>query len=297
MKTNSRSVSRIAAPIKSLAQRFTYMALILAAVGLVVLGRVDLASIDKARDQATDAVTPILNVLSTPVDSVNRAVREFKNFVNVHDQNAQLREERDRLLQWQAAARRLEAENRVLRSLSNFVVQPNASFITARVIADTGGAFAHSLVLNAGERAGVRKGQAVVTGDGLVGRVAGAGRRSARILLISDLNSRSPVVIESSRLPAILAGKNAALLGLVHLPPGGVVGVGDRIVTSGHAGALPPGLPVGQVVAVSENGIDVQPYIDRDRLEYVRILDFGLNGVVEAPRRNSGGNGKGGDRQ
>ncbi len=297
MKTNSRSVSRIAAPIKSLAQRFTYMALVLAAVGLVVLGRVDLASIDKARDQVTDAVTPILNVLSTPVDSVNRAVQEFNDFVNVHGQNAQLREERARLLQWQAAARRLEAENRVLRSLSNFVVGPDASFITARVIADTGGAFAHSLVLNAGERAGVRKGQAVVTGDGLVGRVAGTGRRSSRILLISDLNSRIPVLVESSRLPAILAGANAALLSLVHLPPGGVVEVGDRVVTSGHAGALPPGLPVGQVVAVSENGIDVRPYIDRDRLEYVRILDFGLNGVVEAPDRVAGGKKKGGRRR
>ena len=201
MKTNSRSVSRIAAPIKSLAQRFTYMALILTAVGLVVIGRVDLATIDKARDQVTDAVTPILNVLSTPVDSVDRVVEEFHNFVNVHAQNAQLREERERLLQWQAAARRLEAENRVLRSLSNFVVAANASFITARVIADTGGAFAHSLVLNAGERAGVRKGQAVVTGDGLVGRVAGVGSRSSRVLLISDLNSRIPVLIESSRLP------------------------------------------------------------------------------------------------
>lgn len=288
MKTNSRSVSRIAAPIKSLAQRFTYMALILTAVGLVVIGRVDLATIDKARDQVTDAVTPILNVLSTPVDSVDRVVEEFHNFVNVHAQNAQLREERERLLQWQAAARRLEAENRVLRSLSNFVVAANASFITARVIADTGGAFAHSLVLNAGERAGVRKGQAVVTGDGLVGRVAGVGSRSSRVLLISDLNSRIPVLIESSRLPAILAGNNSARPRLVHLPPGGVVAVGDRVVTSGHAGALPPGLPVGQVVAVSESGIDVQPYIDRDRLEYVRALDYGLQGVVEAPQRDVG---------
>ncbi len=281
MKTNSRSVSRIAAPIKSLAQRFTYMALILAAVGMVVIGRVDSAAIDKARDQITDAVSPILAALSAPVDSVNRAVEEFRNIVIAHDRNAQLREERDRLLQWQAVARRLEAENRVLRSLSNFVAEPKASFITARVIADTGGAFAHSLVLNAGEQAGVRKGQAVVTGDGLVGRVAGAGRRSSRILLISDLNSRIPVLIESSRLPAILAGNNSASPSLVYLPPGGVVEVGDRIITSGHAGALPPGLPVGQVVAVGENGIDVQPYIDRDRLEYVRILDYGLQGVVE----------------
>jgi len=290
-------VSRIAAPVKNLVQRATYMALMLVAVGLVVLGRIDLASIDKARDQVTDAITPILNVLSTPVESINLAVREFHGFINVHGKNARLREERDRLLQWQAVARRLEAENQVLRSLSNFVVQSNTSFITARVVADTGGAFAHSLVLNAGELAGVRKGQAVVTGDGLVGRVAGAGRRSARILLITDLNSRIPVLIERSRLPAILAGRNSIRLGLVHLPPGGLVGVGDRIVTSGHAGALPPGLPVGQVLAVRENGIEVQPYIDRDRLEYVRILDVGLNGVVEAPRHTAVGDKKAGKRQ
>jgi rod shape-determining protein MreC len=148
------------------------------------------------------------------------------------------------------------------------------------VIADTGGAFAHSLVLNAGSRAGVGKGQAVVTGEGMVGRIAAVGERSAWVLLITDLNSRIPVTIAPAGIRAILAGNNSDRPRLVHLPPGVAISPGDRVVTSGHGGAFPPGLPVGIVAAVSEAGIDVRPFMDRSRIEYVRVVDFGLQGIL-----------------
>ncbi len=192
------------------------------------------------------------------------------------------------MLQWQAAALRLEAENKNLRDLLNYVPGPEPSFITARVIADTGGAFAHSLILNAGVRDGVAKGQAAMTGDGLVGRVAGAGSRSARILLITDLNSRIPVLVGTERIRAILAGNNSDRPRLIHLLSGETVSADDRIVTSGHGGAFPFGLPVGVVASVSDGGIGVEPYVERNRLEYVRLLDFGLAGIAGTLAPESG---------
>ena len=74
------------------------------------------------------------------------------------------------------------------------------------------------------------------------------------MLLISDLNSRIPVLIESSRARAILVGNNSNRPRLIHLLPGAIVSPGDRIVTSGHGGVFPVGLPVGLVDAVNEGG-------------------------------------------
>ncbi|MEK9752302.1 MAG: rod shape-determining protein MreC [Rhodospirillaceae bacterium] len=280
MKETRRTVNRIAQPVKTLAQRFAFVALVLGAVALIVLGRVDVGSVERARNQILDAVAPILDALSQPVVTVNRWVTEGRELFAIRAQNEALREDRARLMHWQAAARRLEAENRVLRELLNYQAGPVVSFISGRVIADTGGAFVHSLVVNAGEAAGVQKGQAVVTSDGLLGRVASVGERAGRVLLITDLNSRIPVVIEQSRVRAIMAGNNTAKPRLIHLPTGGTVSIGERVVTSGHGGAFPPGLPIGVVSAVGEGGIEVTPFVNRDRVEYVRILDFGLDGII-----------------
>jgi len=283
VKDHSHSISRIAAPIRNVTQRFAFMVLLLAAVALMMFGKVDGALMERLRANVTDAVTPILNVISKPVVSFNNIRREVQGLLAVREENHRLIEEKARLLQWQAAARKLDAENKSLRGLLNFVSDPQASFITARVIADTGGAFANSAVINAGERVGVRKGQAAITGDGLVGRVTDVGERSARVLLISDLNSRIPVVIQSSHARAILAGDNSRRPRLIHLAPGALVSQGDRIVTSGHGGAFPPGLPVGVVASVDDKGISIEPFVDRSRITYLRILDYGLTGIVEAP--------------
>ncbi len=287
MQEGQGYVHRIAQPIKNLTQRFAFMGLILAAFGLMILGKVDILIVDQFRAHVTDVVAPILDAMSRPIESVTKAVDHVRELADLRGENERLRQNEARLLQWQSAARRLEAENKVLKGLLNYVPDPDPSFITARVIADTGGAFAHSLILNAGSRDGVTKGQAAVTGEGLVGRVAGVGSRSARILLITDLNSRIPVFAGPDRTRAILAGNNSDQPKLVHLPSGETAAVGDRIVTSGHGGAFPPGMPVGVVTSVSDGGISVTPLVERNRLEYIRLLDLGLGKILQAPPREA----------
>ncbi len=280
MNDRSRVASRIAQPVKTAAHRFAYVGLVLAAFGLMVFGKVDTVIVERARTLMTDAVAPILSTVARPVDSVSEFARKVEALWGLHAENERLREQNTRLVQWQAVARKLDAENQALRQLLNYTDTETVGFVTARVIADTGGAFAHSLLINAGARAGIAKGQAVVTGEGLVGRISGVGSRSARILLITDLNSRIPVAIEPSRARAVLAGDNSDRPRLIHLPPNADLSPGDMVVTSGHGGAFPVGMPVGVVAAVSDNSITVQPFVDRARLEVVRIVDYGLAGIL-----------------
>jgi rod shape-determining protein MreC len=277
--------------IRLIAHRFAYVGLVLTAGALMMLGKADAVLMERLRVQVNEAVAPILEILSQPVDAVARVGEYVESWIGLHDENARLQRDRENLLQWQSVARHLEAENESLRRLLRFVPEPDARFVTARVIADSGGAFAHSLLLSAGANSGVGKGQAVVTGEGLVGRIAGVGDGAARVLLITDLNSRIPVVVGAERTRAILAGDNSNRPKLVYLKPDAVVAEGDQVVTSGDAGAFPPGLAVGAVASVGDGEIRVMPFVDRSRLEYVRVVDYGLTGILKEPMADDGRSG------
>jgi rod shape-determining protein MreC len=266
-----------------MAQRFAFISLAILAVSMMVLGKIDVLMMDSFRAQVTDAVSPVLNALSKPANLLSKAIAQVRELSYLHEENKRLHEKNALLFKWQTAARNLEAENKNLRALLNYKPGPEPSFITARIIADTGGAFAHSLIFNAGARDGVVKGQTGVTGEGFVGRVSGVGGRSARILLVTDINSRIPVFVGVDRVRAILAGNNSDWPKLVHLPSDGNVKTGDRVVTSGHGGAIFPGLPVGIVTRSNREEIVVHLFVQRNRLVNIRLLDFGLDGYIKGP--------------
>jgi rod shape-determining protein MreC len=166
----------------------------------------------------------------------------------------------------------LEAENKSLKELLNVKIEPKNHYITARILADSASPFAKSILVAAGTKDGVRKGQAVISGEGLVGRVVEAGVHASRVLLITDMNSRVPVLVQDSRQHAIFAGDNAQKGVLVHLPLDSEVRDGARIVTSGQGGIFPVGLPVGVVRKNAVGNAEVEPFADFTRMVHVRIV-------------------------
>jgi rod shape-determining protein MreC len=212
--------------------------------------------------------------LSQPAAAISDAVQAVRNLANIHVENDRLRRENARLLAWQEASRRLMAQNQALMSLLDYKPDPRAKYIAARVIGDSGGAFVRSMLINAGRRDGLAKGQAAMTGHGLAGRVTAVGLRSARILLITDINSRVPVIVQASRDRAILAGDNSRLPRLVFLPSNASVNSGDIVVTSGHGGIFPAGLPVGRISRSDDGVVRVNPFVQFEKLEFVRVIDY-----------------------
>lgn len=278
------SFTSVAQPVRSLWSRFAFGLLVAGSFGLMLLGKADVVLVEKFRTTVADTLRPVIDVASRPAASVSDAVESLRELRDIRAENARLRIENTRLERWQHVARRLEAENRALRALTNYVAPPAANYITARVIADAGGAFVRSAMINAGRGDGVRPGLAAVSGDGLVGGVVEVGERHARVLLITDLNSQIPVLVERTRDPAVLVGDNSRSPDLQYLPQNARVLPGDRIVTSGHGGVFPAGLPVGMVTTVDDRKIEVQPFVDWNRLEYLQLLDYGLDGVVRPGR-------------
>ena len=272
MKYRPASIIRLAVPSGTLSQRIVLTTLILAAFGIVALGKAETVLFERLRAGVVDFVAPIMNVMSRPAATVADAIEGINELGRLREENAKLRAQNERLLHWQAAGLKLSGENDRLRALLRFVPEAEADVVTARVVGDSGGVFVRSIVVVAGARDGVAKGQAAMTGDGLVGRVVSVGGRSARVLLITDLNSRIPVVFEESRERGILAGDNTAAPKLSFLRHGARVNTGDRIVTSGHGGVLPAGLPIGIVTNVAGEEIHVRPFAALDRLEFVRVI-------------------------
>ena len=266
--------------------RLTLPVLIVVSFGVMLLGKADTLLADRARIALADGLVPIYAMLATPLARVHAAIAETVTLWDMREENDRLRAENEQLRRWQSIALALDAENQRLKASLRWIPDPTASFVTARVVADAGGVYARAVLLSIGPNSGIRKGEIAVDERGLVGRITEVGARTARVLLITDLNSRIPVILETSRAHAILVGTNGPRPRLLYWPEGVVPREGERIVTSAEANAFPANLPVGTVHYTSTGAPEVEPAAMLQKLEVVRIFDYGLNGMV-APERTA----------
>ena len=164
-------------------------------------------------------------------------------------------------------AARLEAYEDML----NVMGEPPVRGVTARITSETNGPFREAILVNAGMLQGVEAGAYAENEGGLVGRVVQMGERSSRVLLVTDFNSRVPVMGEASGMRAILFGDRDDLGTLTDLPERGSFILGERVLTSGEGGIFPRGIIVGEVV---ERGgaLRVEFGMTRGRGGFVRLM-------------------------
>jgi rod shape-determining protein MreC len=265
------------------AHRYSFVVFLAAALALLIVGRVQPRAVEGARAHAIDTLAPVMDAIARPMNLAGNLITDARNYVSLRAENERLRAANAQLKDWQNAAANLQKENHDLRDLLRFKTEPSLAYISARVIADTGGAFARGLIVTAGKLDGVREGMAAMTGDGLIGRVVEAGDWSSRVVLITDLNSRIPVTVAGSEERAILAGDNSSAPKLLFLPQDAILTPGASVVTSGHGGVFPPNLPVGTVVEGAHGAYSLAPAADLGRINYVRLVDFNLQGGAFNP--------------
>lgn len=225
------------------------------------------------RGAALDAFSPLIAVVSKPFQVVSDTLSSMTGLAQLKAENVSLKTENQKLKEWYQTAMLLQAENQSLKDLLNVLPEPEQSYITTRVIGDSGSSFVKSLLIQAGTAENVEKGQAVLGDKGMIGRVFETGRNASRILLVTDINSRVPVIVEGSNQKAILAGTNDDMPMLEHLPPDVLIEKGTRVITSGHGGLFPQGLPVGQVASVEKGIVRVSLYSDPANSSYVQIIE------------------------
>lgn len=281
VRSRARGISRLLA-LQNWGFRGSSFLFIVTGLFLFAFSALNPSSLQGVRLAATDAVAPLISAVNKPFQVAAEYVTVVSGIAHLRDEVARLQDENARLREWHQTALTLKSENERLSALLKLKVPDQHGFITARVIADAGNTFAQSVLVLGGTADGLEKGQAVLSGDGLVGRVVEAGDKASRILLLTDINSRVPVVIEGTDTRAILAGQNHPYPSLDHLPPDQKIETGARVVTSGHGGLFLPGLPVGQTFVDDQGRVFVQLFADVDRLTYVRVIDKILDqGILE----------------
>lgn len=248
------------------------------------------SSLTPGRTQAVrtgfvDLFAPLMAAVNKPIQGISGYIETASGLAALQAENTRLQQENARLREWYQIALQFQAKNESLEKLLNVAVEPQNKFVTARVIADSGNTYVKTMLVMAGRKHGVDKGQAVLSGDGLVGRTIEVGERTARVLLLTDINARVPVFIGAENTRAILSGTNSNTPLLAHLPPDAQIQPGERVVTSGHGGIFPYGMPVGEVIALEDGRLAVSMYADMDRMIHVRIVERNDDpNLIQGPR-------------
>jgi rod shape-determining protein MreC len=278
-------VLRLSIQARQAIARLTLPVLIVLSLAIMLVGRASPYVPERARTALSDALAPIYAVLAVPIETARDGAADIADVFILRSENERLRAENERLRRWYDVAMALDAENATLKANLRWIPDPALAYVTARVVADAGGVYARSVLLSVGPNHAIRKGQIALDANGLVGRVTEVGARSARVLLLTDINSRIPVTLEQSRAKAILVGGNTPFPRLMYLPDDVHPAEGERVVTSAEANAFPAGLLVGTVHYGSESQPTVNPAANLERLEIVRIFNYGLGGIIppEAP--------------
>ncbi|CUK06508.1 Rod shape-determining protein MreC [Shimia thalassica] len=253
-------------------KRLLLAILLLCLLGIFLVWRIDSPRVERFRAQVVDKVVPSFDWAMAPATGAVDLFRDFQSYQRILEQNAELRRELQQMKAWKEAALQLEQENARLLDLNNVRLDPRLTFVTGVVLADSGSPFRQSVLLNIGARDGIVDGWAAMDGIGLVGRIAGVGQSTSRVILLSDSSSRIPALIQPSGQTALIVGDNTIAPYIDFLENDDKVRPGDRVVSSGDGGVFPSGLLIGQVATDPGGRLRVRLAADYERLEFLRVL-------------------------
>ena len=279
MAKNRTSPDEYTRPLR----RIMVAGIVFALLGLFLVWRIDSPRVERFRTALVDRMVPSFEWALVPVTKTVDMFESFQSYANLYDQNQELRRELQQMKAWKEAALQLEQKNARLMDLNQVRLDPKLTHVTGVVLADSGSPFRQSVLLNVGARDGVRDGWATMDGIGLVGRISGVGDRTSRVILLTDSNSRIPVVAQPSGQRGLLSGDNTSRPPLEFIEKPDLVRPGDQVITSGDGGVFPAGLLVGTVVQGNDRRLRVALAADYERLEFLRVLrSHALDPITDA---------------
>lgn len=254
-----------------------FLVVLIAAVAILLSDRREAFETDaygRTRTMSDKALEPVGNALSAPGRWTGAGVDAIRGYFFAVSENRRLKAELKEMRQWRDVAVALRDNNERYRVLLGLKTDPPIPMAAARIVTDSRGPFANTRLANAGREAGVKIGNPVMSENGLVGRVIGVTDGVSRVLMLTDVASRTPVMIDRTNARAILTGDGGPNPRLEYLRGQEPVRNGDRVLTSGDGGVFPRGLPVGRAVKGLDGRWRVVLASDRAPVDYVRILLF-----------------------
>ena len=210
-------------------------------------------------------------VVSIPGNTIDPVYSAFQTHLEIYDRHEVLKSELEQLKKQQNEIAYLKTENIKLKKAIDDETVYSYQTITAKVLVDKESPYLKSVILNKGFKHNLKKGMSILKGNYFVGRITEVNYLSSRALLISDLNSRIPVIVEPHGYQAIMSGTGKEHALLDFLPKNSQLEVGNLVFTSGADGIFYPGIPIGKVELI-EDEFYVKFFSDLSQLYLTNIV-------------------------
>ncbi len=250
-------------------QRFSLVALIIFSVVLIVLSRINFPAINYLKIGLNEVVYRVSFIVSLPEQQLNRSLIAINNHLNLYNDHDQLKEKFKSLRGKELDNEYLKFENERLRKLiDEYII--NTDELVAKVLLDKESPFLRSIILNKGSKDKIRIGMAVLDGPYLVGKVVEVNYATSRVLLISDLNSKIPVILEPGDIQSIMSGSGKNKGQIQYFKTENILNEKKIVFTSGSGGIFKSGIPIGEIIS----GEEIKFFSDLSQLTFVKVVSF-----------------------
>ena len=261
---------------KGTKQKFSLFALVVLSIILISIETIEAKPFNYFRSFIKDTIYRGSLVVSAPFKIFDSFADYIDKHLNLYSNYDELKKENNKLKNNISESDFLEFENAQLRKLIEEQVSSSSDLLSARVMIDKQSPYLNSFIINIGSNKNIKNGMAVLDGKNFVGRIVDVNFFSSRVLLVSDLNSKIPVIVEPSGHHAILSGRGTNKPILEYLPENYTIQDGDKVYTSGKEGIFSPGIPIGEI-KIEKDAINTALFSDLSQITFINIKLGKLN--------------------
>ena len=233
--------------------------------------------IQNIRAKSEALIYNLSTTVSYPVQIVKNGVDSIRDLKNIYSENKRFKSKQ--FLESVSFQEMMTLKLKIAEyeKLLNATKDIEYSYVTSRVVADFSKKFNSTLIINAGNKDHIYLDMPVIGTNGLVGRVSSVSNKIARVLLINNINSRSPVNISGNDFQGILIGQGPENPIIQFVDEIERVSIGDLVSSSGKGGIFPPNILIGQIVNKFSNRLEVELFEDFEKLSHVRLIEYKIS--------------------
>ena len=252
-------------------QKFSLLTLIIISIIILSLEYFKSGPINQVRMITKDIIIKSSYIASVPFKSISKTYSSLIDHINMYDEFEKLKTAEIKSKNLILENNFFKEENQRLKKLIDEKNLYNEEFFVTKVLLDQKSPYLRSLLINKGFKHGIKLGAAVRSDSYLIGKVVDSNYLTSRILLISDLNSKIPIVIEPGSISAILSGTGNNEFGEIeYLPEKNNIEEGGIVYTSGSDGVISSGIPIGKIV-LDNNQPKVDYFTDFTQINFVKV--------------------------
>ena len=260
-------------------QKFSLLTLIILSIIIIILGNFNFKVVKYTKQGIKELVYRFTYIASIPENYIIKSYRQISEHLDLYEKFNKSQILLKNIKEEKLSNEFLVLENKRLRKLIDESIQSEEIF--AKVLVDNESPYLKSIILNKGSRDKIKRGMAIVDGSYLVGKIIEVNFTNSRALLLSDLNSKIPVLLEPFDMHAVLSGTGQDY-GVIEYTKEEYKNLmqGDVIVyTSGQGGLFKPGLPVGKLQFREDKNDIINFFSDFRQLDYVKIVSYDIGAI------------------